>query len=66
MRPGSFFIPYFHAIISAKAPVAQWIERSSPKAEVVGSTPAWGTLSCLTINFFTLVKYYTIGYYCKR
>ncbi len=30
-------------IILTPAPVAQWIERGSPKAEVVGSTPAWGT-----------------------
>ena len=29
-------------IILLNAPVAQRTERGSPKAEVVGSTPAWG------------------------
>ena len=38
-------IPGCYNLLSNDAPVAQRIERGSPKAEVVGSTPAWGARS---------------------
>lgn len=37
-------IAFRSAIIFRSAPVAQWTERGSPKAEVMGSTPIWGFL----------------------
>src|SRR5947208_5420453 len=41
MRPIVSRRPRFHAIHSADpAPVAQWIERCPPEAEVAGSNPA--------------------------
>ena len=44
------------AKISLPAPVAQRIERGSPKAEVGGSTPSWGAETCNAIATYVLLN----------